>query len=199
MLKQSLSIIVLLASTHAMANNLTGCSYPAGLTPGISMKAYQRCHAKLNACPKDGAYLNKDCIKKVMTAETCTQLQKIADHVQMSPEMLSLKQYGKYKVVALNFAADGGHGYYIVSPTGCFVNTNVDPRALDAKLKQKYQDIEFFTEASAPVYQKNGRFISTIVVKKVCRACETIGSAKVLFDFNDSKKMMASLVSFKPV
>lgn len=199
MLKQSFAFLTVLLSSNVLANDLTGCVYPAGLAPGINMKAYQLCSKQLNTCQKEGAFLNKDCVKKVMTIQACTQLQKIADHVQISPEMLSLKQYGSYKVVALNYPADGGQGYYIVSPQGCFVNTNIDPRSLDAKLKQKYSNTEFFTEASAPIYKQHGRFVSQIQVKKVCRACELIGTAQVLFDFSKSgKQMNASLLKFEP-
>lgn len=201
MFKKTVALTMLLVSANAMANSLAGCKFPAGLTPGISMKFYQLCAKKINSCPKAGAFLNKDCVKKIMsTTAACTQLQKIADHVQVSPEMLKLKQYGSYKVLTLNFAADGGHSYYIVTPQGCFVNTNVDPRSLNAQLKQKYADFEFFTEANPPVYKKNGRFISVIEVKKTCRACEKIGNAKVLFDFSkNGTKLDASLIKFDAV
>lgn len=198
-------ILTLLAgialSGTLFAKNIGTCNYP--LEEKLNYNTYQTCMTKLNTCPKDGVGYNENCIKKTANqTASCHQLKKLASYLNVNPDMINIKSQGNMHIINVSFMADGGHSYYLISPTGCLIDTNVDPRYLSNKLKKEYYKKDFFVEAiGEPSYTTtNGiqRFTANIAAKNQCRACEVIGTATVNFDFSSNGKWLkTSLVEFK--
>jgi len=190
-------------SVFADENNLGTCVYPAGLNKSINMTAYHQCVSKINQCPKNGPYLDGTCVKKQVEQDaSCQELSQLAQHLNVSADLIYLQQEARFTVIDAVFPADGGHLYALLSPDGCLIDTVVDPRDLNASIKKEYANKDFYLEAKdkpAYIHQSNGnqQFTADIIVKNQCRACEVIGTAKVAFTYTKNGKWIKTeLLSF---
>ncbi len=187
----------------AAHKNLGTCSYPKGLNVGLNEKDYEDCSDKMNACPKTATLEDKSCVSEVVKKEkSCKQLVKIAQLINVDPNMISIKQKSHFSMINVSFAADGGHTYYILSPRGCLINTMVDPRDINSGIKKRYSKMDLYIDNNGePSYtNKRGiqRFSAAIQAKKQCRACDVIANAQINFDFNkDGKWLRTTLNQFK--
>ncbi len=183
--------------------NLGTCSYPDTLSHGIDITAYKQCLAKFNQCPKNGPYLDVKCVKTVLAKDsTCHQLDQLAEQINASADFIQVQKQAGFSIIDVTYPADGGHQYSLLSPSGCLIDTVVDPRDLDSKLKQQYAKNDFYLEAiNKPSFTQKPdgtqSFVIEIEAKNQCRACTVFGTAKIAFNFSkEGKWKTTELLSF---
>jgi hypothetical protein len=204
-LKLSL-LVLLITPALASASSPKQCVNYAFLKNGFNMQAYQVCDAQLKKCPNEHGMIPAEaCVKKVIeTTPDCQQLNKLSQKVHGTLGLLTAAAAGKkFVIITQHYPADGQHSYYIISPLGYIVTTNIDPRSIDADLKKRYSTADFYTKTSGDIETgtaSNGsmHFTVPLQVTKTCSACEVIGLAKVQFNFSSKgKPNKAKLVSFE--
>lgn len=206
MMKRNALIAIIsftVVSTAIADGNLGTCAYPEGLKNGINLSAYEQCISQFVSCPKNGPFLDGKCVQeKVDANSSCKELSELAKQVNASADLITLKNLNGFTSVEVSFPGDGGQQYYILSPSGCLIDTVIDPRDLSPELKQKYANSDFFLETHSPLNHvvfpnKTNRFTIELQVKKQCRACEVIGLANIAFDFaQDGMWLNTQLFSF---
>lgn len=179
------------------------CKYPDFLSSGFNINNYNQCYKLISQCPSNGLLRDKTCVDKIVsTIPVCQQFGKLAQERKIPANQISAKQMGNFTIINVTFPADGQNSYYIISPNGCFINTNIDPRKLDKSLNENYQKTNFMiVNWGEPSYQRNTDGTQTIrVTLKItdtCIACPLIGYAVINFDFDDYGKLLnQNLVSF---
>jgi len=196
MLKHKMLLLAVLLGVSVNVNatpaskNTGKCQFIRGLTMGLNTKTYQECSDKLNACPKNNQLtFSNECVSKTIRQEkSCQQLDKLAKFIRVSPGQITATPKGNMSLIDVYFSADGGHLYYILSPKGCLISTNVDPRDISQSVKKQFAQADFYIDAHGePTYstQNNGvqRFTAAIDAKKQCRACPVVATAEINFDF----------------
>lgn len=201
-LKYLLMISALMSfSAFAINKNNGNCNFIHGLSSALNMQNYQQCSDKINSCPKvNKLTFDKACVSKVIrTEKACQQLDKIAHYLAVSPDQIVAQKKGNMVLLDISFSADGGQQYYILSPNGCLIATNVDPRKLRKDLMKQYAQSDFYIDNHGePRYTNdNGiqRFTADIDAKKQCRACEVVATAEINFDFNKNGTWVKTSVS----
>jgi hypothetical protein len=203
--KLKLSILgLLIAPALASADPDKQCVNYAFLKNGFNMQAYQACDAQLKKCPHEHGIPDNACVKKAAEATPdCQQLSKLSKKVDGTLGLLTAEAVAKkFVILTQQYPADGQHNYYIVSPLGYLVKTNIDPRSIDADLKKRYSTEDFYTKTYGDIETKtasNGapHFTVPLQITKTCSACEVIGLAKVQFNFSSKgKPKKTKLVSF---
>ena len=115
------------------------------------------------------------------------QLDKFAKLIKMPEHTLSMVETHGYKLVTLHYKADGKLQYYIAAPTGCVVNTAVDPRKVSSSLMKKYPHANWLISSrNIHVNNKDNKTLFNVDyrITKGCVACQVQGNATVQFTFN---------------
>lgn len=197
----TLFLVLTCISTANAANDM--CVYPKGLATGLDVDALQRCQQSIKTCPRGKLYRDATCADQKLTQPVCAQLSALAKHLDMDAQMISAEKAAKYAVIKIDFPADGGEAFYILSPKGCLVDTIVNPTKYDDALKRKFAGKDLFLEVmGAPKYtvQPNGdtRFTVNIEGRDQCRACAVLVKTDVAFDFGKKDTLENVVVLNKP-
>jgi hypothetical protein len=204
--KLKLSLVAfVIAPALASAGPAKQCVNYAFLKNGFNMQAYAVCDAQLKKCPNEHGIIRAEaCVKKVAEATPdCQQLIKLSQKVDGTLGLLKAEAAGKkFVIITQQYPADGQHSYYIISPLGYLVTTNIDPRSIDSDLKKRYSTADFYTKTYGDIETgtaSNGApdFTVPLQITKTCSACEVIGLAKIQFNFSvKGKPKKSKLVSF---
>jgi hypothetical protein len=203
--KLKLSLLALLiAPAFASASSTKQPVKYAFLKNGFNMQAYAVCDAQFKKCPFEHGMPEDACIKKaVATTPDCLQLSTLSKKVNGTLGLLTADaETNKFVLITQYYTADGQQDYYIISPLGYLVRTNIDPRSIDADLKKRYSTADFYTKTNRGITTETAansspRFTVPVEITKTCSACEVIGLAKVQFNFsNTGKPMKTKLLSF---
>ncbi len=202
--KRIITANLLLIGSLAQAGHLPTCkSYPF-LRNGFDMTRYQVCQSQLATCTQREATQHAACLKRLYTqSPACEQMSKLSSTLAAAPSDLSVEKVGAYVLVDHLYRADGQHDYYILSPSGCMVNTNIDPRTISAAVDKQYNQLKLLTvNWEKPYYEAiddKDTFYSTVKVTKDCLACEVIGWKKVKFTFSKNGKLLSvQILNFTP-
>lgn len=182
-------------SILSFANMQPGSHHYSFLAHGLNLNNYQLCLAKIQDCPLDQQFRNEKCVNRVLKSHHfCNQLRQLAHAINVSASQLSIRVMGPFKILQINFPADGQDQYYILTPTGYLINTLVDPRKLNQALKNEFKDSNFLIlNTREPQYQVNANgshtFTSILRIADTCLACKTIGMATIKFNFNKANRL----------
>ncbi len=200
----SIALIGLVLNFHiALATNSL-CKYYAFLKPGFNMSNYQSCQVLIKQCSKKNLSVDQSCIEKLTSRNmACQQFNQLADAVQMPITALKITQAGQFNIVDKIFSADGQHQYYLITPTGCLLDTRIDPRKLSASLANQYKNVDFiFVNTEQPSYSLsddgNHHFSLKFTIAKNCLACERVGNFSLHFEFNSKGNLQAVSVNELP-
>ncbi len=196
---------LILFSTTALASKPLQCKRYSFLTYGLNISDYAKCKMLVNQCPAQGIFPKESCVKRVIkkNPEVCAQIKKLAHTLKMPVTMITAKRAGKFSIIRATYIADGQNRYYIVSPAGCMIDTNIDPRKISPSLAKQYHKVSFLTvNWNEPKYQthRDGSqsFEARLRVTKTCLACPIIGWAKIKFNFLKNGQLKnVTLESFK--
>lgn len=189
------SLLMILSTAIAAAHAASDmCVYPKGVVNGFDFAAYERCTAAIQRCPAGHIFRDEKCAAKKLKHTACKQLAGLAKHLDVDAQMISVEKTAKYATIKISFPADGGESFYILSPRGCLVDTNINPGKFDAAFKHQFASKDLYTEVvSAPVYSalpKAGkRFTVSIEGRDQCRACAVLVKTDVAFDFSKKDKL----------
>jgi hypothetical protein len=207
MLKQWLKAVPFLIFSLPVlsaASSPVQCKNYGFLKQGFHLNDYTNCQSLIHQCPKQGLLPDQACVKQVIEKhQSCYQLKALSAAINGDPATISAEPMAKFTIIDQVFIADGQHSYYLISPQGCLVNTNIDPRVLSPSLKKQYKNTEFMhVNWDKPTSQNhpNGSqsFIATLKVTDTCLACKVIGWAKIRFDFAKNGILIkTSLESFR--
>lgn len=181
------------------------CTNHLFLQGGFRIQDYKQCKQAIEGCPIQGVIPEQSCVKRILNArDECKQFAATADVLKMPASAISAKQFDAFTVIDEIFYADGQHQYYIITPQGCMVNTNIDPRSVDTEFANKYNNMELMTvNSNPPSYQANPdgshEFIVQLRMTAGCLACQLIGDAAVKYVFpRQSTQYQVSLEKFVP-
>ncbi len=165
---------------------------------------YKKCESLIKQCPKDGPMVNQTCERNVISENrACSQIRTVADKLETNVSAVKAKKAGKLTIFTQYFIADGQEHYYIFTPTGCLIDTAIDPRKLDSTIDKQHHNEDFLImNWSEPRIRTNhdGSQVVTVLSKvtKSCRACEVIGWPEVNFYFTPQGMLKeVKLESFK--
>jgi len=167
------------------------CKFHPFIKNGFNIQDYKRCATRIHQCPVKGILPDNACVQKVIAEHPyCAQLAKISHVIGSDPSVVSAKEVGSgFVIIDQAFLADGQNTYYLISPKGCLIKTNRDPRDFSTALKKQYPDTDFIiVNWGEPklLHQADGdkqSFMTVLKITKGCLACELIGYAKIHFDF----------------
>jgi len=160
--------------------------YYSFLSQGFNIHNYQQCNKLIQSCPVD-IFPDGDCVEKILqTKEVCQQFAKLTD--ALGTTFITIKQIADFSLITEELLADGQNSYYILS-NGYLINTNIDPRELDASLAKKYKKTSFFiANWGEPQYQKHKEgsqsFLAELKITEGCLACPSIALATIEFKFS---------------
>lgn len=174
------------------------------LKRGFYMNDYKICQESLKQCPLNGDMPDLACIDAIAkNNRACHQLDKLSKVINGNPSTLSAVSAGRFAIIDQILPADGQHSFYIISPRGCLVETNIDPRELDRSLLRKYRRKDLMTvnwESPKRHINTDGSqsFTALLKITDTCVACEVIGWAKIRFDFDKKGELIQTeLESFR--
>jgi hypothetical protein len=177
-----------LADTGGMAS----CRDYPFLKQGFNINHYQQCQKLIQKCPSNGIVADESCVKKISQANSvCKQFNQLAEVVEMPITSITAKKLTNFTVIDKSFSADGQDQYYLISPAGCMLDTQIDPRKLDLVLANQYKNVEFiFVNTKEPQYKvgadNSHNFLLSFEIAKNCLACERIGHFAINFNFDQA-------------
>lgn len=193
-----------LMSMLAQAGHLPTCDDQPFLRNGFDMTRYQLCQTQVAHCTQKEMSQQSTCQQHAYTVSpACAQLNKLATTLSAHASDLHIEKVGAYALVDHFYRADGQHDYFIISPSGCMVNTNIDPRTISAAVDKQYNQLKLLTiNWEKPYYEAindKDTFYSTVKVTKDCLACAVVGWKKVTFTFNKKGKLLSvQILNFTP-
>lgn len=197
---KKIAYLLFLFSALAKADIKSHEHYYSFLSQGFNMNNYQQCNKLIQSCPAD-IFPDASCVEKIFqTKNVCQQFRKLTDIIGKT--LITVKQIASFSLITENFPADGQNNYYILSK-GYLIDTNIDPRELDASLAKKYKKTPFFiVNWGEPQYQNNKKglqsFMVVLDVTDHCLACPRIALATIEFKFNNIGDYLGpQLKSFK--
>lgn len=188
--------VFLLLPLFAIANVNFPCKKLSFLKNGLDLADLNKCHNLLKNCPANGPFPNQNCVKQIVARNPiCYQLNQLSKYLNGSPSTISASPINRYTLIDQFFPADGQNSYYVITPQNCLINTKIDPRNLDPKLRKAYKNTPFIiVNFQKPnfVRRSNGRerMFATLKITKTCLACEVIGYARIQFDFDNKGRLV---------
>lgn len=174
--------------------------YYSFLSQGFNIHNYQQCDKLIQSCPVD-IFPDPDCVAKILqTKKICQQFARLTD--VLGDWLITVKQIASFSLITETTLGDGQNNYYILSK-GYLINTNIDPRELDANLAKKYKNTSLFiVNWGEPQYQKNKdgsqSFMVVLNVTDGCLACPRIALATLEFKFSPSGNFIGKqLINFQ--
>jgi len=204
-------MLLLLFSSLALAKPATYSQHHDFLVGGFNISHYQQCKALLKKCYVGGFWPKVSCVKPILARnKVCKQYQQLLKVVGMSTYTVFLEKMGNLTLLRMFFMADGQNWYKVMTPKGNIIDTQIDPRKLDKSLATKYHKTSFMiADEEKPKYTLNANGSQTIItifdVQNTCLACETIGTAKIKFQFSKDgsfqqpPKLISFLKAFGPL
>lgn len=201
--KSGLITVIFLSITLVTISVSAQCKSYEFLRQGFNWDNYENCQKLIHQCPRKGLFPDISCVMQVAKeSPVCSQFRILSEVLGGDPSVITAEAKGPFAVVDHAFAADGQHGYYILSPQGCILDTNVDPFNLNAALKEHYEHVQVvIVNWDKPQFESlsDGTQSFTVLLKvtKNCLACEVIGWAKIRFDFTkDGEFIKTNILSF---
>lgn len=203
-IKQSLLILFLSVLSFSANADQPTCQQYSFLKNGFNINDYKICRALIRKCPLDGVLPEKSCVNHViLNNRLCGQFRALSKVLKMPVTVINAKKKNNFTIVNVTYIADGQHQYYLISPTGCMVDTKIDPRKLDNQLNEKYKKTDFMiVNWREPSYQMgtddSKNFLVPLRITDTCLACKVIGFATIKFKFDKEGNFLgASLDKFK--
>lgn len=179
----------------AVANNSVSCTRHPFLKQGFNIAQYGQCRKLIQQCSLNGMVVDESCIKKKSRANSvCKQLNQLSELVQMPIISITAQKIADFIVIDKKFSADGQDQYYLISPSGCMLDTQIDPRKLDSALASRYKNVDFiFVNVEEPRYKSGANdshnFLLSFEIAQNCLACERIGRFTINFNFDQAGKL----------
>lgn len=182
--KLGIALCALFLVEAALADTATGsnwCMNPHNLLPKWDMAGYQACQQQIQQCPKQGNFIQADCVSKLsQQASMCRPLNQVAEILQTSMDTVTAEKFSLLTLFTQHFGADGQQRYYVLTPAGCLIDPLIDTQTASKILGRadEGKDLMIVTSGAADYQvqpEGSARLVVHFKVNKGCLACETLG------------------------
>lgn len=151
---------------------------------------YNYCLMLLRMCPKEGRYINQQCMKKQLNHDQkCNQLRKISAYVEQDPQFMRISAVGGISIVSVKYLADGKKAYVAITASGrafwLIPKTAVLAHLFNIKDNKKVSFLPVTNSIKFGLTKdKKLQVVVALKVHKDCMACAVIGNVKSTYLFS---------------